>query len=156
MADLYQKNRTFSRWNTGAAYLHFLYEGGMHRLVTGIECEFLAIGTKQIVLLDTGAEWSVAGYEIFQSFSDENALGNPLGKKIISSRLGSFEGHLYRIDVCLPANWGESLAMEGTFLFCEDWEGPTVLGFHGFLERIRFAIDPDYEQIGCIYFSSSC
>ena len=114
MADLYQKNRTFSRWNTGAAYLHFLYEGGMHRLVTGIECEFLAIGTKQIVLLDTGAEWSVAGYEIFQSFSDENALGNPLGKKRISSRLGSFEGHLYRIDVCLPASWGESLTMEGT------------------------------------------
>ncbi len=40
----------------------------------------------------------------------------------------------------------QTLAMEGTFLFCEDWEGPTVLGFHGFLERIRFAIDPDYEQ----------
>ncbi|MDM8525826.1 hypothetical protein QUF80_20835 [Desulfococcaceae bacterium HSG8] len=128
----------------------------MHKLVTGVECEFLAIGTKQIVLLDTGAEWSVAGYEIYQSFSDENvSLGSSLGKKTISSRLGSFEGDLYRIDVCLTANWGESLTIEGTFLFCEDWQGPTVLGFHGFLERIRFAIDPYYEKVGCIYFSEA-
>jgi len=155
--NLYQKNHTFSPWNTGAAYLHFLYEAGMHKLVTGIECEFVAIDTKQMALLDTGAELSVAGYEVYQGFLDENILlgEENVGTRTISTRLGKFKGALYRIDVCLTADWGEPLTIEGTFLFCEDWQGPTVLGFHGFLERIRFAIDPNYEQVGCIYFSAT-
>ncbi len=45
--------------------------------------------------------------------------------------------------------------VEGTFLFCEHWNGPTVLGLQGFLERIRFAIDPNYDQVGCIYFAAA-
>ncbi len=36
-------------------------------------------------------------------------------------------------------------ARESTFLFCEDWQGAIVLGFHEFLERIRFVVDPNYE-----------
>jgi hypothetical protein len=156
MSNLYKKNQTLSQWSTGGAYLHFLYEAGWHKLVTGIECEFVAIDTKQIALLDTGSELSVVGYEVYQGFSDENlSLDSPVGKRTISTRLGNFEGTLYRVDVSLKADWGEELTVEGTFLFCEQWQGPTVLGFHGFLERIRFAIDPDYEQIGCIYFSSA-
>jgi hypothetical protein len=53
---LYQKNNTFSQWSTGAAYLYPLYEVGLYKLITGVECEFLAINTKEIALLDTGAE----------------------------------------------------------------------------------------------------
>jgi hypothetical protein len=56
MPNLYQKNHTFSQWSTGGAYLHFLYEAGLYKLITGIECEFLEINTKQIALFDTGAE----------------------------------------------------------------------------------------------------
>jgi len=79
---------------------------------------------------------------------DENVpLNSPVGKKKINTRQGNFEGHLYRVDMGLTADWGEPLTIESTFLFCEQWQGPTVLGFHGFLERIRFAIDPNYEQI---------
>jgi hypothetical protein len=47
------------------------------------------------------------------------------------------------------------LLIDGTFLFGEEWRGPTVLGFHGFLERIRLAIEPDYEKIGGIYFAAT-
>jgi hypothetical protein len=109
-----------------------------------------------MALLDTGAELSIAGNIIYQAFSYENLLLGPsLEKRIINTRFGNFEGNLYRVDVGLTADWGEPLAIEGTFLFCENWQGPTVLGFHGFLERIRFAIDPDYEKIGCIYFSAT-
>jgi hypothetical protein len=64
-------------------------------------------------------------------------------------------GNLYRIDIGLKADWGEDLMVNGIFMFCEGWIGPTVLGFGSFLERIRFAIAPDYEQIDCIYFSST-
>jgi hypothetical protein len=157
MSNLYKKNQSLSQWSHGGAYLHFLHEAGLHKLITGVGCEFIAINTKEIALLDTGAELSIVSYEIYQSFVEENILleSYPVGKRSISTRLGNFEGDLYRVDVGLTADWGEPLAIEGTFLFCENWQGPTVLGFHGFLERIRFAVDPDYEQIGCIYFSET-
>jgi hypothetical protein len=154
MAYLYQKNKTLSQWSTGAAYLYPLYEVGSYNLITGVQCEFTAIDLREIALLDTGAEFSVAGRDVYQGFLDENVyLDSPVGKRTINTRLGNFEGDLYRIDVAFTADWGEPLTVEGTFLFCEEWTGPTVLGFHGFLERIRFAIDPDYEKVGCIYFS---
>jgi len=129
---------------------------GPYKLITGVECEFIAIDHREIALLDTGAELSIARHDIYQNFSDENiSLGSPLGRKTISTRFGNFEGTLYRVHVSLTADWGKPLVMESTFLFCEDWQGPTVLGFHGFLEKIRFAIDPEYEQVGCIYFSAT-
>jgi hypothetical protein len=156
MNQLYRHNQTISQWSTGGAYLYPLHEMGPHKLVMGVECEFIAIKKKQMALLDTAAELSVAGSVVYQAFLDDNMLlGSPLGTRIINTRLGNFEGTFYRIEVGLTADWGEDLIIEGTFLFCDDWKGPTVLGFGGFLERIRLAIDPDYEQIGCIYFSST-
>jgi len=156
VTSLYKHNKTISQWSTGGAYLHFLYEMGSHKLVTGLECEFTEVKVKQMALLDTGAELSVVGSTIYQAFSYENLLSDSSPeKRTISTRLGNFEGTLYRVDIGLTADWGKPLLIEGTFLFCEDWQGPTVLGFHGFLERIRFAIDPEYEQIGCIYFSAT-
>ncbi|RKZ45033.1 MAG: hypothetical protein DRQ41_01265 [Gammaproteobacteria bacterium] len=139
----YSFNDTIYQWSTGAAYLHLLYDLGPYRLITGVECEFPEIKEKQIALLDTGAELSVAGNEIYQVFSEKDIfLGTPVGTRKIHTRFGHFEGTLYRVDVSLKADWGEPLTIEGTFLFCEDWKGPTVLGFYGFLERIRFAIEP--------------
>lgn len=156
MADLYRVNHTLSQWNTGGAYLHFLYEIDNYKLITGIECEFPAIKAKQIALLDTGAELSIAGSQIYQAYSYEQVfLDTPVGIATINTRLGNFAGSWYRVEVSLKADWGEELIIEGTFLFCEAWTGPTVLGLHGFLERIRFAIDPDYENIGCIYFAAT-
>ena len=156
ISHLYQKNQTLSQWSTGAAYLYPLYELGPYKLITGVACELIALNRKEIALLDTGAELSVAGHEVYQGFLEKDIpLDFSVGKRTINTRFGNFEGLLYRIDIALTADWGEPLTIEGTFLFCKDWRGPTVLGFHGFLERIRFAIDPDYEQIGCIYFAKT-
>jgi hypothetical protein len=156
MNQLYRHNRAISQWSTGGAYLYPLYDRGTYKLITGVECQFTTIETTQMALLDTGSELSVVDNEVYQAFLDDDVLlGSPVGTRKINTRLGNFEGTLYRVDVGLTADWGEDLVIEGTFLFCEDWKGPTVLGFGGFLERIRFAIDPDYEQIGCIYFSAT-
>ena len=143
-------------WSTGGAYLYPLHQFGSYRLVLGVECEFSTIETKQIALLDTAAELSVAGIQVYQRFLEENAsLGLPVGTTTINTRLGNFTGELYRVEVQLTAAWGEPLMVDGTFLFCEEWNGPTVLGFYGCLERLRLAIDPDYEKVGCIYFAST-
>mgnify|MGYP003555741107 CR=1 FL=1 len=154
---LYHKNhQTCSYWSTGGAYIYPLHQVGPYKLIIGIECEFSALKRKQIARFDTGAELSIVSDEIYQMFAEEHAkLDSPVGKTRIHTRLGTFEGNLYRVVVSLSAEWGEPLTIEGTFLFCQEWTGPTVLGFHGFLERIRFAIDPNYEQTGCIYFAAA-
>jgi hypothetical protein len=156
MRHLYSHDENVYQWSTGAAYLHLLYDLGPYRLITGVECEFVEIEKKQIALLDTGAELSVVGNEIYRIFSEEDILlGTSVGSRTIHTRFGHFEGTLHPVEVSLTADWGEPLTLEGTFLFCEEWKGPTVLGFHGFWERIRFAIDPNYEQIGCIHFAAN-
>jgi hypothetical protein len=60
MRHLYSHNDTIYQWSTGAAYLYLLYDLDPYKLITGVECEFVEIEKKQIALLDTGAELSVA------------------------------------------------------------------------------------------------
>lgn len=155
MKHLYCKHRQRELpWSTGGAYAYSMYEVESYKIILGAKCEFVAIDTQQIALLDTAAELSVAGVEVYRSFVEEQMLlGMPVGTSTISTRLGNFEGNLYRVQVQLTADWGEPLNVDGTFLFCEGWQGPTVLGFQGFLERVRLAIDPTYEKVGCIYFA---
>ncbi|MCP4627568.1 MAG: hypothetical protein GY850_29240 [bacterium] len=54
------------------------------------------------------------------------------------------EGSLHHVNITLLAekNSGDDLTIESTAFVSEEWEGPTVLGYRGFLERIRFALDP--------------
>jgi hypothetical protein len=58
------------------------------------------------------------------------------------------------LDIHLLADLGGTdIKVESTVLVTGDWSGPTVLGFHGFLEKLRFALDPgvaEGEEI--IYF----
>jgi hypothetical protein len=142
-------------WSTGSAYLRFLEDFGPHKIITAVECEFAAIQVKQMALLDTGAELSVVSNTVYQWFFHKNKLGSPLDQVTLHTRLGTFAGNLYRVEVTLTAQWGQPLTVDSTFLFCEEWTGPTVLGFHGFLERIRFAIDPNCERVGGIYFAAA-
>ncbi len=156
MNNRYGHSQKLIQRYTGGAYLRFLYEIGQHKLITGVECEFPNIQHPQMALLDTGAELSIVSGEVYQLYFQKQVfLGTPVGTTSIHTRLGTFKGSLYRVEVELTAHWGEPLTVEGTFLFCEAWNGPTVLGLQGFLERIRFAIDPNYEQVGGIYFAAT-
>ena len=62
----------------------------------------------------------------------------------MSTRLGRISGSLYRINISLLAeeNHGYDLTVESSIFVSKDWDGPIVLGYRGFLERIRFALDP--------------
>jgi hypothetical protein len=68
--------------------------------------------------------------------------GPGLGTQWLSSRLGTFEGTIDRLELTFRGFNGESLMIDGTWLIIEDWPGPTVLGWKGCLERMRFAVDP--------------
>jgi hypothetical protein len=62
-----------------------------------------------------------------------------------------FKGQIHRVPVDLPASEGESMSLEATVFVPETDEEswgdiPSFLGMVGFLERIRFAIDPDEDS----------
>ena len=110
--------------------------------VPGMDEPFLA-------LLDTGAEWSVLDREIAEEIGLANNAGYPI---TIRHKDGSAPGKLVRTSVTLLADEGEALAVEAT-VFVPDTAWPTTprnfIGYSGLLERVRFALDP---QTNDIYF----
>jgi hypothetical protein len=61
----------------------------------------------------------------------------------MSTRLGTFSGALYSGQVVFEALKGRSLDLEITAFLSPDWQGGNFLGYEGFLQRIRFAVDPE-------------
>ncbi|WP_437301406.1 hypothetical protein [Sorangium sp. So ce426] len=59
------------------------------------------------------------------------------------------------LDVLLVAERGESLTVSGSILIAPGWIGPVVLGYRGFLERLRFALDPGCGPDDAWFFFSS-
>ena len=66
--------------------------------------------------------------------------------KVISTRVGPVKGHLVRVPIALAADEGESVELDATVFVSSAWTHGTFLGYLGFLERLRFALDPqDYS-----------
>jgi hypothetical protein len=91
-------------------------------------------------ILDTAAPWCILRPQIGALIADE--LEAVSGSVKLSSRLGVFEGRLYRGLLTLLAEKGESLDLEVTYFLSPLWRGPNFLGYEGALDRIRFAVDP--------------
>ncbi len=93
-----------------------------------------------LAVLDTGADWSVIQTEIAIVLGLLDLDGEP---KTITSRLGTYHGKLVRVNAELVAEEGESVQLSSTVFVCEDWPAGTFVGYHGLLERVRFAVDPE-------------
>lgn len=112
--------------------------------VDGMEEPFLA-------LLDTGAEWSVLDPEI----AGESGLAEVDGQEItMEHRHGRTAGKLVRARLTMLADEGDGLDVEATvFVPVEHWPtGRNFIGYLGFLERIRVALDPQSRDL---YFGAS-
>lgn len=104
-------------------------------------------GIEILVMVDTAAPWCIL----------EPTLGDAIrrhieelpGDRTLSTRLGSFVGRLYRGPVALVADSGEGIEIEATFFLSPEWPGGNFVGYLGFLDRLRFAIDP---QANMFYF----
>ena len=91
--------------------------------------------------LDTGAAWSLLNVEIAEELS---LLGGNGEQALMRTHGGAIHGRLEKARIRLLADerCGQSLNIEATFLVSEDWNGGNFLGYSGFLDHIRFAIDP--------------
>ena len=98
-------------------------------------------------VLDTGAPWCVLDPEIAEIVTTpEVARYTPQERLLI--RGVRYDGQLYRMGFHLIAEFGNSLEIDATVFvptlrYGEIWSHPNFVGLDGFLNRIRFAIDPD-------------
>ncbi len=138
-------------WSGGAAQYWVERDVGNHLLVVAARCRLGDLEVDDLALLDTGAQWSVIGGELAELVREH--AHDPGESFAISTRLGSFEGRLYRMRVTLIADDGSDLQVEATVLIAPAWHGPVVLGYRGLLERVRVALDPGVvEDDNWMYF----
>lgn len=145
MAYLYEKeNNHWIHWNGGSNLIYPFYEYAPgETLIIGIECHFPRWFKMGMALLDTGAQYSVVGEEVYAALSQ---TFQPTGEIIkMSTRRGLIKGVLERIEIRLVADVGKDLNLETTFFLSEEWTGPTVLGFST-LSQMRMALDPFYPN----------
>jgi hypothetical protein len=98
--------------------------------------------------LDTGSPWSILSAEIADVLGLLDATGIPTR---LHTRLGTRDGHLERVQMVLPADEGQSLRIEAMVFICEDWVEGNFIGYTGFVDAIRTALDP---QNNLFYFGS--
>ncbi len=97
-------------------------------------------------IVDTGAPWCILDPEIAEWVQDAvQALYTPEQRLMIRGVL--YRGRLLRLTLTLPSFQGESLQVEATVFVPiltngEIWTLPNFVGLDGFLNRMRFAIDP--------------
>ena len=113
----------------------------------------IAKAVEVLAVLDTGAPYPILDPTIAKEigFSSELAIERismlVRGKKL--------EGSLIRLNITLIADRGQNLTVDATTFVPDSefaWDNfPCFIGLSGFLERIRFAIDPNTDTF---YFGS--
>jgi hypothetical protein len=126
------------------------YQAGLHELLVAVPCRIGPDADPTYALLDTGSEWNILDWLTAVRLGyDSMEEGASIS---LSSRFGIARGRLIRIPMGFDAAEGEDLELEATWFVSEEWPGPTVIGWRGCLERIRFAFDTDEEWF---YFGPS-
>jgi hypothetical protein len=93
--------------------------------------------TRWLAMVHTAAPWCVVQPTIAKTLR----LG-ARREHALSTRFGLLRGQMHRCPLVLHADEGYSLVVEATVFACLDWPGPNFIGYQGFLERLRFAVDP--------------
>ncbi|HEX7181491.1 MAG TPA: hypothetical protein VF756_06580 [Thermoanaerobaculia bacterium] len=100
-------------------------------------------------MVDTAAPWCIFSPLIGERLRPHlDILREPV---FLHTRLGRFRGALYRGSVKIPADEGIPLEVDAVMFLCEDWPGGNFVGYQGFLQNIRFAVDPHRNRF---YFAS--
>jgi len=131
-----------SPWNVGASR-YFVHEHSHPTGVvpTAVICRIGKAPETELALLDTGATFSVLSRDVLEEAGVEVTEDAVVD---IKTRFGTMSGGLCRVPVTLVCERGRGtdVTVEATVLVVDEWPGPTVLGVVGFLERVRFALDP--------------
>ncbi len=128
---------------TGASRLTIHHGEGKHSMRAVVPCCFDELGIEVDALLDTGATFCVMRADVAKALQLAPASGD-----LIELRHGetTYAGSLHRCPVRVLALEGRNLRAEPAWFVSDDWRGPLVLGWVGFLESMR--------AFGCIVNAS--
>lgn len=104
-----------------------------------VKIEFPTLEGTWLAQLDSGAAYSMLDIELAESLGVLDGDGAPAK---VDTRLVKISGRLERVPLVLIADEGASLEVEATFFVSRDWPGKTFLGYTGFLDKLRIALDP--------------
>ncbi len=118
------------------------YTGGASRIVLNV---YLADHPISVVI-DTGAPWCVIDPAEINKINNQVSLIHKLDIPFYI-RGTAYTGRLYHVPIRLQSSMGVSLDIESTTFVPdlptdEEWPHPNFIGLDGFLNRIRFAVDP--------------
>jgi hypothetical protein len=95
-------------------------------------------GISVYAVVDTGTPYCIFETEILEAlgFSFNN------GESItLNTAYGSFRGTIQRLTIRLVAEQGDSLDVDSSVFVTGEWWYGNFVGYSGFLERFRFAVD---------------
>lgn len=102
-----------------------------------VRSEFLAMA-------DTAAPWCILDPDLARGA--DRYLESLSEIAVLDSRMGRFTGRLYRGTTTVLAEEGMALDVDTTFFLSQEWPGGNFVGYQGFLERFRFAVDPGMNR----------
>lgn len=99
-------------------------------------------------VVDTGAPYVILSPKVAKGIGFNPAFA--LGRETMLIRGMRLEGSVTRFDMMLVATVGENLDLQATVFVPDSEEAwgnfPSFIGLGGFLERIRFAVDPSNDM----------
>lgn len=93
--------------------------------------------------LDTGAVWTLLPTELMEQLGELEDLG---ATSSLQTARGRFTGPLVRATFKILPSRGDEVSVDATILAARNWPGPPLLGYRGFLERVRFGLDPTRNE----------
>jgi hypothetical protein len=90
-------------------------------------------------LVDTGAPYCIFNSSLLAAAEIDFTEGESV---TLSTRAGRIDGKIQRLPITLAAEDGDPLTVDASVFVTEAWQHGHFLGYAGFFERLRFAIDP--------------
>lgn len=145
--------KEYRQWTSGATEIEVHADHGSFQFPIAVPCRLGQLEETYFALLDTGSSRTIIGGELVDLLDDQ--FGPELVPNIsIRSRLGGYtlSGPLHELHISLPSlgNSGVDLDIIAQVVAIREWPPFVVLGVYGFLESIRFAIEPSSEPM--MYF----
>jgi hypothetical protein len=137
---------------TGCVRFYADHQAGPHRLVVAVECVVGSLDFLTYALLDSAGDWCVMSRDLAVVLGFD--LTPTPGAAPLHSRFGVTFGRMERETVRFVADEGDDLEVDASWFVSADWDGPTVIGWKGCLERMCFACDPRQDR-NTFYFADA-
>ena len=100
-----------------------------------------------LAIVDTGSQWCILDPRHAATLEAAVTMKSKAEGRVLI-RGTWYGGELWRMPIRLVADRGTAVRVDATIFVAEvpedsDWTLPDFLGLDGFLDRIRFAVDPE-------------